>query len=139
MMTGRPLSSPSFLEAVTPLGFSMNGTNAAYLSKRCGLLKWLHKLCVCFKSPRCLFGRLRPIPHQLGGGVREGTPCKPWCSRADKGSSVCWCWSPGDSPHKGQVKADRQLEVQLNGGTLVVASDGISDLNINLQQHTDAP
>lgn len=43
---------------------------------------------------------------------------------------------PPHSPHKGQVKAKRQLEVQLNGCTLVVPSDGIFDFNINLQQHT---
>lgn len=43
----------------------------------------------------------------------------------------------GDSPHKGQVKAKRQLEVQLDGCTLVVPSDGIFDFNIDLQQHTE--
>lgn len=41
-----------------------------------------------------------------------------------------------DSPHKSQVKANRQLEVQLNGCTLVVTSNCIFDFNINLQRHT---
>lgn len=44
-------------------------------------------------------------------------------------------WS-GDSPYKGQVEADGQLEVQLNGCTLVVSSNRIFDLNVNLQQRT---
>lgn len=37
-------------------------------------------------------------------------------------------------PHKGQVEADGQLEVQLNGRTLVVAPNCIFDLNVNLKQ-----
>lgn len=43
-------------------------------------------------------------------------------------------FSLGDSPHKGQVEADGQLEVQLNGRTLVVAPNCIFDLNVNLKQ-----
>lgn len=48
-------------------------------------------------------------------------------------SSVEAFWL-GDSPHKGQVEANRQLEVELNGCTLVVTSNCIFDLNVNLQQ-----
>lgn len=40
----------------------------------------------------------------------------------------------GDSPNKGQVEADGQLEVQLNGRTLMVASNCIFDLNVNLKK-----
>ncbi len=35
-------------------------------------------------------------------------------------------------PHKCKIEANRQLEVQLNGGTLVIPADGIFYLNINL-------
>lgn len=56
------------------------------------------------------------------------------CCREQPRPAVCA--SLADSPHKGQVEADRQLEVQLNGCTLVVTSNGIFDFNINLQQHT---
>lgn len=61
-----------------------------------------------------------------------GSPCPPRCSKADKPGCV-WLCSLADSPHKGQVKADRQLEVQLNCCTLVVTSNCIFDFNINLQ------
>lgn len=38
-------------------------------------------------------------------------------------------------PDVGEVEADRQLEVQLNCGTLMVAADGILDLNVNLHRN----
>lgn len=38
-----------------------------------------------------------------------------------------------DVPDKGEIEADGQLEIQLDGGTLVVPADGILDLNVNLQ------
>lgn len=37
-------------------------------------------------------------------------------------------------PDKGEIKADRELEVQLDCGTLVVSADGVLDLNVNLQR-----
>lgn len=37
------------------------------------------------------------------------------------------------SPDEGKVKPDGQLEVQLDGGTLVVAADGVFYLYVNLQ------
>lgn len=36
-------------------------------------------------------------------------------------------------PDKGEVKADWQLEIKLYCGTLVVSTDGVLDLNVNLQ------
>lgn len=35
-------------------------------------------------------------------------------------------------PDEGEVEADRELEVQLDGGTLVVAADGVLDLDVDL-------
>lgn len=37
-----------------------------------------------------------------------------------------------DVPNEGEVETDGQLEVQLDGGTLVVPADGILDLDVNL-------
>lgn len=37
-------------------------------------------------------------------------------------------------PDKGEIKADRELEVQLDCGTLVISADGVLDLNVNLQR-----
>lgn len=56
----------------------------------------------------------------------------PWRCKAPRLSSVS-IFLLGDSPHKGQIEADGQLEVQLNGCTLVVTSNSIFDLNVNLQ------
>lgn len=36
-------------------------------------------------------------------------------------------------PDKGEVKSDWQLEVKLNRSTLVVAANGILNLNVNLK------
>lgn len=43
----------------------------------------------------------------------------------NKNTKECW-------PNKGEVEADRQLEIQLNGGTLMVPANGILDLNVDL-------
>lgn len=43
----------------------------------------------------------------------------------NKNAKECW-------PNKGEVEANRQLEIQLNGGTLMVPANGILDLNVNL-------
>ncbi len=40
----------------------------------------------------------------------------------------------GELPDKREIKADRELEVKLNRGTLMVPTDGILDLNVNLQR-----
>lgn len=37
-------------------------------------------------------------------------------------------------PDKGEIKADRELEIKLNRGTLMVPADGILDLNVDLQK-----
>lgn len=37
-------------------------------------------------------------------------------------------------PDKSEIKADRELEVELNRGTLMVPANGILDLNVNLQR-----
>lgn len=59
--------------------------------------------------------------------------CKYLCKHMKILSCAAICGF-GDSPHKGQVEADGQLEVQLNCCTLVVASNCIFDLNVNLKQ-----
>lgn len=38
-------------------------------------------------------------------------------------------------PDKGEIEADRKLEIKLNCGTLMVPTDGILDLNVNLQRN----
>lgn len=68
----------------------------------------------------------------------KGFIYNPWCSRASRLNGM-WTCSLGNSPHKGQVKAEGQLEVQLDGCTLVVTANCIFDFNINLQQHTEKP
>ena len=40
----------------------------------------------------------------------------------------------GELPDKGEIKADRELEIELNGGTLMVPADGVLDLNVNLHR-----
>lgn len=67
---------------------------------------------------------------------RRGLTYNSWWGKAHSLSSVSMLWW-SDSPHKGQVEADWQLEVQLNGCTLVVTTNCIFDLNVNLQRHTN--
>lgn len=40
----------------------------------------------------------------------------------------------GTLPDKSEIETDRQLEIKLNCGTLVVSPDGIFDLNIDLER-----
>lgn len=66
-----------------------------------------------------------------------------WLRRKEEGG---WLSSPvtpplsdrldevGGKPDEGEVKADGELEVQLDGGALVVAADGVLDLNVDLQR-----
>lgn len=37
-----------------------------------------------------------------------------------------------DSPHILKIKSDWQLEIQLDGGALMLSANGIFDLNVNL-------
>lgn len=37
-------------------------------------------------------------------------------------------------PDKGEIKTDWKLEIKLNCGTLMVPTDGILDLNVDLQR-----
>lgn len=64
---------------------------------------------------------------------RGGLTYNPRYGKAHGLSSVSPLWR-GDSPDKGQVEADGQLEVQLNGRTLVVTAYSIFDLDVDLQQ-----
>lgn len=38
----------------------------------------------------------------------------------------------GQLPDEGQIEADWQLEIQLNGCTLMVSTNGVLDLNVDL-------
>lgn len=60
----------------------------------------------------------------MGGGVRERglwPALAPLKARRKQ-----------NSPRKREVKPEGHLEVQLDGGTLVVASQSVSDLNVDL-------
>lgn len=42
-----------------------------------------------------------------------------------------------DSPHILKIKSDWQLEIQLDGGALMLPANGIFNLNINLWGNTE--
>lgn len=45
-----------------------------------------------------------------------------------------------DLPDEGEIKADRELEVKLDCGALMVSADGVLDLNVDLRRGvTDDP
>lgn len=39
-----------------------------------------------------------------------------------------------DLPDKGEIKADWELEIELDCGALMVSADGILDLNVDLRR-----
>lgn len=43
-----------------------------------------------------------------------------------------------DSPHILKIKSDWQLEIQLDGGALMLSANGVFDLNINLGEYAGA-
>lgn len=43
-------------------------------------------------------------------------------------------WIKKESPDKGQIKADWELEIQLDCGALMVPTNGILDLNVDLHK-----
>lgn len=91
------------------------------------------------------YGNKKKLDLGLKGGAalqgrepqhREGSPSFPSLGLARE----------GPSPLEGEVKAKWHLEVQLDGGTLVVSPQSVLDLNVHLrrrrgrgttEQHTD--
>lgn len=74
------------------------------------------------------------FPAWEGGG--RGSSSFPRVGLAREGGREGLCCSEGPSPLVGEVEAKRHLEVQLNGGTLVVSPQSVLDLNVHLQRRT---